>query len=166
LVSIDAVNYAYDNEGGKSQYRPSSIIRECNKAFVGFRAVEAIMGESDEVEEDREGYNNWIVTGHWGCGAFKGEKALKAIVQLLAAAAAGRKGLIYCTFGEEEFASRLERFYNDVIVDQDVSVGDLFCSLLVAVSGRPRNDIFAAVRDVISVNRRVCSRDVQFLKTL
>lgn len=40
-----------------------------------------------------------VATGHWGCGAFKGDRCFKALLQWCAASAAGRD-TIYYSFGE------------------------------------------------------------------
>ena len=40
-----------------------------------------------------------VATGNWGCGAFLGDPALKAIVQWIAASAEGRP-VRYFTFGD------------------------------------------------------------------
>lgn len=49
-----------------------------------------------------------VATGNWGCGAFQGSTSLKALLQLMACAAAGRN-LVYYTFGDEDFR---DKFYN------------------------------------------------------
>ena len=50
-----------------------------------------------------------VATGNWGCGAFHGDKYLKAVIQIVAAAYA-RRDLLYCTFGDEELCSAILRF--------------------------------------------------------
>jgi poly(ADP-ribose) glycohydrolase len=41
-----------------------------------------------------------IATGNWGCGIFNGDKILKFIIQLLAASAANRTGMLYHTYND------------------------------------------------------------------
>jgi poly(ADP-ribose) glycohydrolase len=45
--------------------------------------------------------NSKIVTGNWGCGAFKGDIPLKFFIQWLAASMAGKQ-LIYVPFGQRK----------------------------------------------------------------
>ena len=83
------------------QYEERGILRELNKAYVGFQRS----------PEHREA--GPVVTGNWGCGAFGGDHQFKACLQWMAATAAGRE-LVYCCFkdkrmeGFEEFARRME----------------------------------------------------------
>jgi poly(ADP-ribose) glycohydrolase len=60
----------------KDQFTEVNILRELNKAYVGFVSPSTTFP---------------IATGNWGCGAFKGNTHLKAIVQLMAAAEVGRE---------------------------------------------------------------------------
>ena len=57
------------------------------KAWTGFRSVS---GEA-------------VSTGHWGCGAFGGDKNIKSLVQVLAASLAGVKKLDFYCFDDQEF---------------------------------------------------------------
>ena len=91
IVAMDALPFA-----AQRQWKPDNIVREINKAFVAFDLPEGTPRE--------------IATGNWGCGAFGGNKELKAIQQLIAASAAGRK-LAYFTFGDDELASGLRKLY-------------------------------------------------------
>lgn len=40
-----------------------------------------------------------IITGNWGCGAFKGNLTVKFMIQWIAASLAGKR-LMYCPFGK------------------------------------------------------------------
>ena len=75
IVALDAVKYLGQEH---LQYERAQILREVNKAYVGF------MGDS----EDRA--NRDIITGRWGCGAFGGDDRLKFVIQWLAASALGK----------------------------------------------------------------------------
>ena len=46
----------------ETQYSMRNILRELNKAFIGFK------GDPDEV------FRKTVVTGRWGCGAFNGDE--------------------------------------------------------------------------------------------
>ncbi|KAJ6230619.1 poly adp-ribose glycohydrolase [Anaeramoeba flamelloides] len=53
--------------------------------------------------------------GHWGCGAYGGNKVLMTLLQLLAAKAAGADNVYYHTFtkiGSESFSKGVESFEN------------------------------------------------------
>ena len=47
-----------------------------------------------------------VATGNWGCGAFGGDVRLKALLQLMAAAVAGRD-VVYFTFTDRELQEDL-----------------------------------------------------------
>eukprot|EP00658_Telonema_sp_P-2_P039605 TRINITY_DN28307_c0_g1_i3.p1 TRINITY_DN28307_c0_g1~~TRINITY_DN28307_c0_g1_i3.p1 ORF type:complete len:285 (-),score=73.96 TRINITY_DN28307_c0_g1_i3:53-907(-) len=54
-----------------------------------------------------------IATGHWGCGAFGGDRELKFITQWIAASLVGRD-MVYCTFGDVAFINRCKAFCDAV----------------------------------------------------
>lgn len=102
---IDATRY------NKSfhQFYPSAMLREVNKAFVGFSSRATINLAP-------------VATGNWGCGAFQGSLYLKSLLQLMACNATGRH-LIYYTFGNEEFKDDFYKMYlflskNNIKVEQ------------------------------------------------
>ncbi|XP_077944811.1 poly(ADP-ribose) glycohydrolase [Gasterosteus aculeatus] len=106
IVAIDAVHF----KQRRDQYNMISVRRELNKAFCGFK-------RRDHDEPD-------IATGKWGCGAFNGDPQLKATIQLMAAAAAGR-GLAFFTFRDEELELGLRRTHH-LLVEEGVTVEKLF----------------------------------------
>lgn len=55
--------------------------------------------------------NESIVTGHWGCGKFGGDKRHKFVQQVLAASAANRK-LDYSVFGEDHTLNEFNQLLN------------------------------------------------------
>ncbi|KAF7272905.1 hypothetical protein GWI33_014342 [Rhynchophorus ferrugineus] len=91
LCVIDAVMF----DKSQYQFQSSMILRELNKAFVGF--------SSREKENLAP-----VATGNWGCGAFNGSKMLKSLIQLMACAVAGRD-LVYYSFGDVEL---VQKFYD------------------------------------------------------
>lgn len=93
-MAIDALSFNHENE----QFTEECITRELNKAYVGFVSPSASFP---------------IATGNWGCGAFKGSTALKAIIQLMVAAEVGRD-LYYYTWGDEKLSADLSRFFNSM----------------------------------------------------
>ncbi|XP_073685250.1 poly(ADP-ribose) glycohydrolase [Garra rufa] len=102
IVAIDALEF----KNPKDQYTKENITRELNKAFVGFQGNPKTA----------------IATGNWGCGAFKGDSNLKALIQLMAAAAAERD-MAYFAFGNKTLASEVWEMHailtkNNVTVDK------------------------------------------------
>ena len=91
IVAMDASVFRFK----PLQFRPSALDRETRKALAGFMAYENGL----EATGARP-----IVTGHWGCGAFGGDRELKFILQLLVASSQARE-LYYCMFGDPEFAA-------------------------------------------------------------
>ncbi|KAM8829325.1 poly(ADP-ribose) glycohydrolase [Spinachia spinachia] len=101
IVAIDAMHFKLRRD----QYNMIGVRRELNKAFCGFR-------RRDHDEPD-------IATGKWGCGAFNGDPQLKATIQLMAAAAAGR-GWAFFTFRDEELELGLRRTHR-LLVEEGVT---------------------------------------------
>ena len=66
-------------------FSPKMVIRDLNKAFVGFKNAKT----------------DSISTGHWGCGAFGGDKTFKFLQQICVAQYLGKK-LYYSTFEDED----------------------------------------------------------------
>lgn len=76
ISAIDAIYY----KGNENiQYDKAQILRELNKAYIGFDA------DSNEI------IKRGVITGRWGCGAFAGNDQLKFIIQWLAASALGKE---------------------------------------------------------------------------
>ena len=82
MIVMDALNYGAPDQQYRQFFR-LNVHRELNKARVSFTT-------GDDLP---------ISTGHWGCGAFGGNKELKAVIQMLAAGMTGKK-LHYCTLGD------------------------------------------------------------------
>ena len=104
LVAIDAL---YFGDARSDQYLESKVLRELNKCIAGFDMHEA----------------STICSGNWGCGYFGGDIQLKALIQMLCAARAG-KPLWYYTFGED---LSLATFWNAI---SGRTVGNLFKHML------------------------------------
>uniref|UniRef100_A0A8C2K3E6 poly(ADP-ribose) glycohydrolase n=1 Tax=Cyprinus carpio TaxID=7962 RepID=A0A8C2K3E6_CYPCA len=104
IVAIDALDF----KNPKEQYTKENIKRELNKAFVGFHGD----------------VKTAIATGNWGCGAFKGDPKLKALIQLMAAAVRGRD-MAYFTFGNKELAKEIQRMH-EILTINKVTVDKLY----------------------------------------
>lgn len=83
LVAIDALSFSHSTS--TQQYHEELILREMNKASIGFK---------HRLTTPAPG----VATGNWGCGAFGGDPHLKALIQLMVCAHHSRP-LAYFTFG-------------------------------------------------------------------
>lgn len=121
IVAIDATRFGKPEE----QFKPQMLLRELNKAYVGFFR---------RPSEDFLGPLTAIATGNWGCGAFGGDKRLKFLLQLMACSEA-KRDMVYYTFGESRLQQELFAMYNH-LVGMDITVGRWFkkqCSCKMSV---------------------------------
>lgn len=72
-----------------------STLTVCGAVKIAEASLEAPTGES-RVRP--------VATGNWGCGVFKGDPELKAIIQWVAASAAGCPVVVYHTFGDRRMS--------------------------------------------------------------
>jgi hypothetical protein len=124
LVAIDARRYQYKD----NQYSRENIIRELNKAYVGFVSSTSESSSSSEPEAA-------VATGNWGCGAFGGDADLKSLIQMMAASAAGRD-VAYFAFGDRKLRDSMDEVHK-FLREKEVTVGALLEILLGF--GRARN---------------------------
>eukprot|EP00030_Apusomonadida_sp_AF-17_P008062 a846204_48.p1 GENE.a846204_48~~a846204_48.p1 ORF type:complete len:455 (+),score=157.78 a846204_48:33-1367(+) len=110
LVAFDALPFAEDR-----QWEPELVRRELDKAYCAFL--------------DRTGGRTPIATGNWGCGAFRGDKRLKTVVQILAAAHAGMRPVAFFTFGDRDLVADTRRLAAR-LAEKDATVGGVFASVL------------------------------------
>lgn len=113
FCAIDAL-YLGGADQLMEQFTELLVIRELNKAYIGFQ------GDSKEEEVKGQGSRMPIGTGNWGCGAFNGNHELKFLIQWMAASVNGRD-MIYNTFGDKEidfFASEEKQFYSPLTVGE------------------------------------------------
>ncbi|TPX33328.1 hypothetical protein SmJEL517_g03691 [Synchytrium microbalum] len=129
IVAVDAIDFsrkpAYD------QFRERYILRELNKAYAGF--LPSTLTCLDE--------NAPIATGNWGCGAFKGDLELKAVIQMMAASIVGRD-LVYFTFADRRLPE--ESFVNmhSLLRQRGVSVGQLYQATIAYHNERENRSLF------------------------
>ncbi|XP_051946654.1 poly(ADP-ribose) glycohydrolase-like [Xyrauchen texanus] len=112
IVALDALKYRHFME----QFQPEKMTRELNKAYCGFMRP-AVNPQNLSA----------VATGNWGCGAFGGDTRLKALLQLMAAAEAGRD-VAYFTFGDEGLMRDVHDLHT-FLKDRQVTVGTLYCLL-------------------------------------
>jgi hypothetical protein len=109
VTAIDAISFQKPH----LQFEEALLKRELNKAFVGF-----YHDPNDELSPIP------VSSGNWGCGAFRGFKPLKALIQLMACCV-NRRNLAYFTFGEEELKDQIEGMFN-WLCENEVTVGNLW----------------------------------------
>ncbi|XP_070771992.1 poly(ADP-ribose) glycohydrolase [Enoplosus armatus] len=112
IVAIDALRFRHFLE----QFLPEKMIRELNKAHCGFFRSNA-----------NRKHLSAIATGNWGCGAFGGDTRLKALIQLMAAAEAGRD-VAYFTFGDAQLMRDVHEIHT-FLTERQVTVGRLYSLL-------------------------------------
>ncbi|XP_019739042.1 poly(ADP-ribose) glycohydrolase isoform X2 [Hippocampus comes] len=109
IVAIDALPFRNYLE----QFHPEGIERELNKAYCGF----------DRPGEHRDNLSA-VATGNWGCGVFGGDARLKALLQMLAAAEAGRD-LAYFTFGDSQLMTDVHSMHS-FLTQRRITVGEVY----------------------------------------
>ncbi|KAJ8406809.1 hypothetical protein AAFF_G00297250 [Aldrovandia affinis] len=109
IVAIDALRFRHFLE----QFQPEKINRELNKAYCGF-ARPGVKSQTLSA----------VATGNWGCGVFGGDTRLKALLQMMAAAEAGRD-VAYFTFGDSELMRDVHGMHS-FLTQRRVSVGALY----------------------------------------
>lgn len=93
-------------------------------------------GFSFATEEDP-----FIGTGHWGCGAFNGNKILKFIIQWIAASKAKVKKVVYCSMKDEGFekdALKIIEFVKNSH-GKNLSVKHLYNAILMFCESKDEN---------------------------
>ena len=88
FVAIDATKFTKyggaESLSEEDQFKMKNVIRDLNKALVGFNFPE-------------EFRHKIISTGKWGCGAFGGDPQLKFLIQWMATSLL-RRPMIFHTF--------------------------------------------------------------------
>ncbi|XP_062541533.1 poly(ADP-ribose) glycohydrolase-like [Armigeres subalbatus] len=110
IVAIDALHFVQSIH----QYREELMLRELNKAYVGYY---------HPLSTPPPG----IATGNWGCGAFGGDANLKAMLQLMVCCVLSRP-LVYYTFGDNELRDRFYAMYT-FLANNKVKVSEIWRSL-------------------------------------
>ncbi|KAI3365169.1 hypothetical protein L3Q82_010271, partial [Scortum barcoo] len=109
IVAIDALQFRSFLE----QFHPERINRELNKAYCGFARPEE---QSQNLAA--------VATGNWGCGVFGGDTRLKALLQMLAAAEAGRD-VAYFTFGDRQLMTDVHNMHS-FLTRKKIGVGEVY----------------------------------------
>lgn len=128
IVAIDALNFHRPSD----QYRDDLMHRELDKALVGYGPWLATPAPG-------------VATGNWGCGAFGGDKRLKALLQLMACCVTGRP-LVYYTFGDRPLARDLLEVFR-FLRREKITVG----SFGVATFECPEKNLFFCFRKIMVI---------------
>ncbi|KAJ3339594.1 hypothetical protein HDU93_008011 [Gonapodya sp. JEL0774] len=146
VVAIDALPFTPSTR--YHQYTTENLIRELNKAYVGFLPT-PLLSHGAATLTDSDGASKEVYppvsTGNWGCGVFCGDPEWKWAIQCMAARAAGRSGVRYFTFEDENLAEGMGEVWGEV-VKRNLSVGTLYhwlckymqeCIPVSSKTGRP-----------------------------
>lgn len=90
VLCLDALQFKDPSD----QFRKENILRELNKAYIGFQSSPK---------------NLKIITGKWGCGVFKGHPQLKFLIQWLACSQC-EKEMEFCSLGDRSL-QRVEQIF-------------------------------------------------------
>lgn len=110
VVAIDALIF----HGYPRQFKSGCVIRELDKAYCGFM--------QPHVKEAK--HLSAVCTGNWGCGAFGGDKQLKALIQLIAASQA-KRDLCYFTFDDKDLRDDLYRIHEYLTKVNPLGIGNI-----------------------------------------
>ncbi|RCN39092.1 poly glycohydrolase [Ancylostoma caninum] len=140
VVAMDATHFK--PRGTPAQYNRASIGRELNKKLPKEEKLGLLLGKMLALQAyaafaagKRE--LRPVATGNWGCGIFGGDKELKGLIQIIAAAKAGRP-LIYYTFGDKKLEISINKQYEQ-LVREEATVGTIYKALLSYLKQREQN---------------------------
>uniref|UniRef100_A0A1B0GHX2 poly(ADP-ribose) glycohydrolase n=1 Tax=Lutzomyia longipalpis TaxID=7200 RepID=A0A1B0GHX2_LUTLO len=111
IVAIDALHFAEEAQ----QYQAKLMIRELNKAYVGFLPPER--GKPIAA----------VASGNWGCGAFNGDSKLKSLLQIMVCTLT-RRDLVYFTFGDAALKSNIDDLFS-FLVEHQLTVQQIWRTL-------------------------------------
>ncbi|KAG5681530.1 hypothetical protein PVAND_010954 [Polypedilum vanderplanki] len=113
IVAMDAVSF----HKPKMQFEEFLLRRETNKAYCGF------YHDPNDIEKPIP-----VATGNWGCGAFRGAKNLKCLLQFIACVSNNRN-LVYFTFGDEALMKSMAEMFS-FLQQKDASISQLWKCLV------------------------------------
>ncbi|KAI8823602.1 uncharacterized protein EV422DRAFT_565537 [Fimicolochytrium jonesii] len=115
--SADAITVLAIDAVSRDHLGQTSVQRDVRKAYLAFSSVPA---------------GTKIVTGHWGCGCFGGNKTHKFLQQVCAATMADRF-LDYCVYEDAYLESRFIEILNKV-EEKNMTIADVYTKLLLVKS--------------------------------
>ena len=114
ILAIDAYDFS---SNPRRQFQEKYILRELNKAYVGFSSQSPVLGNKCP-----------IATGNWGCGAFGGDRETKFLIQWIVASVVQRP-MVYFTFGDVPLMEHARQL-GARLLQSEISVGQLARALL------------------------------------
>ncbi|KAJ8973028.1 hypothetical protein NQ317_012633 [Molorchus minor] len=131
ICIIDATRFNKPSD----QFYASAILREINKAYVGFSSR-----DKDNLAP--------VATGNWGCGAFRGSCELKSLIQLIACSVANRD-LVYYSFGNENLRDELYNMHT-FLANNRVTVAQLWRFLCgFSTLGLPQEKLYSYIQQAL-----------------
>jgi len=126
ILAIDSV-IAFRLPSTEDQFSKVCFFRDLNKVYCG------LLNEHSppELVEDRLAS---FASGNWGCGAFGGDRQLKALQQLLAAIQC-EIPLVYFTFGDVKLVKDCSAFIEH-LEQRKATVGDVIQAYLCFLKNR------------------------------
>ena len=136
IVAIDAIDFRADPN---TQFQAEQLKREILKAVAGVYVD----------EETDEKLPQTVETGNWGCGVFRGDFQLKALLQWIAVSLV-KKDIIYYPFGEE-LLEDLGRMVQ-VLQQRKITIGYLMTLILAFSRQSSQPKIFDFIFARLNVN--------------
>ncbi|KAF8927394.1 hypothetical protein BGZ58_010422, partial [Dissophora ornata] len=133
ICAIDALPFGSKDQR-LSQFSKRNVLRELNKAIVGFRRSPITCSEWGLCRAERPNTDvPAVATGNWGCGAFGGHLHLKFLIQLLAASVCGGysfedqsdglplgRDIVYYSYGLDDLGREIDTFMSHLHARQDL----------------------------------------------
>ncbi|BFZ02721.1 hypothetical protein BsWGS_05759 [Bradybaena similaris] len=133
------------------QFAMKHVVRELNKAHCAFEGSDArLQGSKVQLEGSQCQNLPAVCTGNWGCGAFGGDKQLKALIQLMAASVANRD-ICYLTFGDAQLCMQIGHMY-DILTSRNMSIKDIMDILTVYSKSDTSDSLFTFMEKMIYGN--------------
>ena len=114
VLALDALSFRYP----KMQFEEAKLTRELRKCLSAFRVANE--GKASREEQVKPA----IATGNWGCGAFRGDRQLKFLIQLMVASECGRD-LVYFTFNDRRTSESLT-YLLSCVMEKKLTVGQVY----------------------------------------
>ncbi|KAF0689941.1 Aste57867_18634 [Aphanomyces stellatus] len=138
ILAIDAVT--------SHHFSLPSVERDVRKAMLAFL-------DDGICYQDQQQIRDGVVTGHWGCGVFGGNKTHKLLQQWVAASLANVPWVDYSVFQDAPLLATWSTLILSIEA-QGWSVADVVQKILVAYAAEPRGSFEAFVAQVVAASQR------------
>ncbi|KAG0221642.1 hypothetical protein BGX31_009664, partial [Mortierella sp. GBA43] len=133
ICAIDAIPFR-SKDHRLRQFSRHNVLRELNKAIVGFRRSPITASEWGLCRaEPLPAGATEVSTGNWGCGVFGGHLQLKFLIQLMAASLCGcyskddqddsippGRNVVYYTYGLDDLGKEIGMFMDQLVANPRV----------------------------------------------